>query len=428
MRIFLIISFLTFILDSIQLRGQNLHDYIEQAKVNSPLIKENQNQLEAANLEVERLKALYTKAKISLSGGYLFAPVVVTENGDNKLVLNPSGSEEDYFGYDNSATNGGMYQGIINIDQPLFNGTRYEANKELTMVGSRINENNIQLTAHEIEKFVIDQYILCLQHYKQIEYLNSLIGIIDDQKNAVSKLVENGIAKQSDYSLILIEQKTLLTELNKFNTYYRSSLMDLRILCGISDTTYQVLENIDLQLSEDVSGSRFTNKYDLDSLSLAASQKVFELKYKPAVGLFANTGLNAVYAPTLPNRFGLSAGINFTMNLSDGNQRKIEQQRTEVLMRSTSQYKDFFYNQNNVRKKRIFDELKSTDDRLTLIQDQLSEYQRLLEFYKLELMHGQISVFNYVSILKNMVVTQRDFVLLQTNKELLINLYNYWNW
>ncbi len=428
MRIFLIISFLIFILDNVQLQGQDLHFYIEQAKVNSPLIKENQNQIEAASLEVERLKALYTKAQINLSGGYLFAPVVATENGKNKLVLNPSGLEEDYFGYDNSSTNGGMYQGIINIDQPLFNGSRYEANKELTMVGSRINENNIELTTHELEKFVTDQYILCLQHYKETEYLNSLIEIINNQKNAVSKLVENGIAKQSDLSLILIEQKTLLTELNKFNTYYRSSLMDLRILCGISDTSYQVLENIDLQLSQDNSGSRFTYKYDLDSLSLAASQKVFELKYKPVVGVFANTGLNAVYAPTLLNRFGLSAGINFTMNLTDGSQRKIEQQRTEILMRSASQFKDFFYNQNSVRKNRIVEELKSTDERLILIQDQLNEYQRLLELYKLELMNGQISVFNYVSILKSVVMTQRDFVLIQTNKELLINLYNYWNW
>ena len=428
MKFFSIISFLAFVSVSIQLLGQDLQSYIERAKVNSPLIKENQNQMEAANLEVEQLKALYTRAQISLSGSYLFAPVVSSDNGTSKLVLNPSGSEEDYFGYDISASNGGTYQGIVTIDQPLFNGARYEANKELTLIGSQINENNIQLTTHELEKFVTDQYILCLQQYKETDYLKSLITIIDDHEKVVSKLVENGLANQSDLSLILIEKKSLLTELNKFNTSYRSSLMDLRIICGISDTAYQVLENIDLHLSEDVSNSQFVHKYDLDSMNLAASQRVFELKYKPIVGVFANGGLNAVYAPTLPNRFGLSAGINFTMNLTDGNQRKITQQRTEVLMRSTSQYKNFFYHQNSARKNRIAQELKSLDARQTLIEDQLSEYQRLLDLYKKELMYGQVSVFNYVSMLKNMVTTQRDFVLLQTNKALLINLYNYWNW
>ena len=174
--------------------------------------------------------------------------------------------------------------------------------------------------------------------------------------------------------------------------------------------------------------SRFAEKYRLDSLNLVATQKVFELKYKPVVGAFANTGLNAVYAPTIPNRLGLSAGVNFTMNLNDGKQRNITQQRTAVLMRSTSLYKNFFYNQNSVRKNRILTELKSIDERLTLTEDQLTEYRKLLEFYKQELSRGQISVINYISILKSMTITQRDFVLLQTNKELLINLYNYWNW
>jgi len=58
--------------------------------------------------------------------------------------------------------------------------------------------------------------------------------------------------------------------------------------------------------------------------------------------------LNAVYAPTIPNRFGVSAGLNFTLNLTDGKQRQISQQRTAVLMSSTGRYRNFFYKQNSV--------------------------------------------------------------------------------
>jgi hypothetical protein len=227
---------------------------------------------------------------------------------------------------------------------------------------------------------------------------------------------------------LIIEQKTQETALNTFKATSRRDLMDLRVLCGISDTTYQVLDDIALRPGEDVVVSRFAEKYRLDSLNLVATQKVFELKYKPVVGAFANTGLNAVYAPTIPSRFGLSAGVNFTMNITDGKQKRITQQRTAVLIQSTSQYKNFFYNQNSVRKNRILTELKSVNERLTLTEDQLKEYQKLLEFYKQELGRGQISVINYITVLKNMTIIQRDFVLLQTNKELLINLYNYWNW
>jgi len=204
--------------------------------------------------------------------------------------------------------------------------------------------------------------------------------------------------------------------------------MDLRVLCGLTDTAFQVLNDIDLQIREDISESKWVERYRLDSLNLLASQKVFELKYKPVVGVYANTGLNAVYAPTIPNRFGMSAGLNFTLNLTDGKQRQISQQRTSVLMRSTGRYKNFFYKQNSVRKTRILTELKSLNERLVLTEEQLSEYIKLLAFYKQELGRGQISVINYVTTLKSMIISQRDYVLLQTNKQLLINLYNYWNW
>lgn len=428
MRIHLACSFLIFVLSSNALYAQDLTFYIEQAKINSPLIQDNKNQSEAARLEAERIKALYTKAQISLTGSYLFAPVITHNNGQSKLELNPSGASDNYSGYDLAASNGGVYQGLININQPLFNGARYETAAKQTLIGAQINENTIQLTAHELEKFITDQYILCLQDYKQTEYLISLTKIISEQKKIISKLVENGIAKQSDLSLLIIEQKTQETALNTFKATYRRDLMDLRVLCGISDTTFQVLANIALQPGEDVSVSKFAEKYRLDSLNLVAAQNVFELKYKPVVGAFANTGLNAVYAPSIANRFGLSAGVNFTMNITDGKQRRITQQRTAALLRSTSSYKNFFYNQNSVRKNRILTELKSINERLTLTEEQLKEYQKLLEFYKQELSRGQISVINYISILKNMTITQRDFVLLQTNKELLINLYNYWNW
>lgn len=408
--------------------SQDLTYYVETAKANSPLIQDNRNQSEAARLEADRLKAFYTKSQVSLTGSYLFAPVISRDNGESKLDLNPSGATENYSGYDLAASNGGVYQGLLNINQPLFNGVRYQTAAEQVLIGAQINQNNIQLSAHDLEKFITDQYILCLQDYKQTEYLQNLIRIISEQKGMVSRLVENGIAKQSDLSLLNIEQKTQQTALNTFRATYRRDLMDLRVLCGITDTTYQVLDEIDLQPHEDVTKSRFTERYRLDSLNLIAGQKLFELKYKPVVSLFANTGLNAVYAPTIPNRIGLSAGVNFTMNLTDGKQRDITQQRTAVLMKTTQLYKNFFYNQNSVRKNRILTELKSIGERLTLTEDQLKEYQKLLEFYKQELSRGQISVINYITTLKNMAITQRDLVILKTNKSLLINLYNYWNW
>jgi outer membrane protein TolC len=408
---------------------QDLTYYITQAITNSPLIKDNRNLSDAAKIEAERLKAFYTKPQISLIGNYMVAPVISTNNGKNVLVLNPD-NPTNYNGYDLAASNGGMYQGLLNINQSLFNGVRSRAATEQVMVTSQINENLIKLTTHDIEKFVTDQYILCLQDNRQMTYLNTLIAIIKDQKGIITKATTSGIAKQSDLSLIIIEYKNQVNAWNTFNATYRRDLMDLNILCGINDTAYVILPEINLQLKQDdiVSSSAFTKRYKLDSLNLRATQKMFDLKYKPQLNLYANAGLNGVYIPTAPNRFGASAGISFTMNLYDGKQRAFNNKKTEILIRSTQSYSTIFITQNAVRKSKALIEIRMLDERMVVAESQLEEYKKLMDYYRKEVLTGQLSVVIYINILKNLAMLQRDYVLMQANKQLLINTYNYWNW
>lgn len=204
--------------------------------------------------------------------------------------------------------------------------------------------------------------------------------------------------------------------------------MDLNILCGINDTTFRQLQNVALSLNNPISNSMFLEKYRLDSVNLTVQQKIFELKYKPQLNLFANTGLNAVYAPTIPKRFGLSLGLNFTYNFYDGNQKKINRKKTEVLAQSVSFYRNNFITQNTIRKAKIITELQSYTDRISIAQQQLKDYDILLGSYKKEIILGQLSIINYTMILKNMAIVQRDYTLLFSQQQTLINAYNYWNW
>ena len=408
---------------------QELNYYISQAVSNSPLIQDNRNLSEAAKAEAERLKAFYTKPQITVSANYLLSPVISSDNGKNELILNPSDPIR-YNGYDMASSNGGMYQGLLNINQPLLNGARSRTASEQVLITSQISENNIRLTTHDIEKFVTDQYILCLQDLRQMDYLKNLLVILVDQKNVITKLAANGIAKQSDLSLITIEYQTQQNAWNTFNATYRRDLMDLNILSGINDTTYHVIAPLNLALkTEDISSSSaFTERFRLDSMNLAASQKLFDLKYKPQLNLYANTGLNGVYIPNAPNRFGASAGISFVMYLYDGGQRKINNKKTQALIRSTQSYKNIFITQNTVRKTKALTEIRMLQERMIITQNQLTEYNKLMDLYRQEIRTGQLSVIIYVNILKSMAMLQRDYVLMQANEQLLINTYNYWNW
>jgi outer membrane protein TolC len=405
----------------------DLPQYISAAKQNSPLINDNKNQSKANQLDAERLKALYTKPQIGVTAYYLFSPIISNDNNKTRFEPNPNGAD-NYVGYDMAAANGGTYQALLNVTQPLFNGQRYQTASEQLVVTSQINQNNSKLTEHDIEKIVTDQYLLCLQDNKQTKYAEGMVKLLKDQKDILKKLVESSIYKQSDFTLLNIEHQNFLAQLTTFRANYRRDLMDLNILCGINDTALVQLQNTDLVLNSTVSNSMFLEKYHLDSLNLIAQQKAFELKYKPQLNLFANTGLNAVYAPTIPNRFGISAGLSFSYNFVDGNQKAIYKNKTQVLEQSVSFYKTNFITQNTVRKSKILTELQSYTDRITIAEQQLKDYDMLLNSYKNEILSGQLSIINYTTILKNMATIQRDYTLLFSQQQSLINAYNYWNW
>jgi len=423
-----LILYITIFISSQFLMAQNnLNYYISSAKKNSPLINDNTNQSKANQFEAERLKAFYTKPQLSITANYIFSPIINLDNNKTKFEANSAGAE-NYLGYDFAAANGGQYQALLNITQPLFNTQKLKVATDQVNVVSQINQNNIKITSHDLEKFVTDQYIICLQDSKQMSYSSSMLEILSEQKMIIKKLVESSIYKQSDLTLLNIEYNNFLLQYTTYTATYKRDLMDMNILCGINDTSFVTLSPINLSISESSGASLYNEKFRLDSLNLVASKNIFELKYRPQINLIGNTGLNAVYAPTIPNRFGVNAGFSFTYTLLDGKQRNINRNKTDVLLKSVTFYKDNFSTQNSVRKIKILNELQTYSERIRISNQLLTDYQTLLSQYKKEILIGQLSIINYVAILKNMAITQRDNAIIITQKEALINMYNYWNW
>jgi len=407
----------------------SLQDYIYKAKENSPLLFDNKQQIQVNQLETERLKAVYTKPQISLSASYLFAPILSQDNGKTQFNANAY-SADKYVGYDLAASNGGTYQGLINYNQPLFNASLLKAYSNQSLIQKQRNENAIKLTEHDIEKLITDQYLLCLLDKNQMLFADSMLKLIKEQISIVETLVNNSILKQSDLSLLNIEYQNNFGMYSTFKATYMRDLMDLNVLCGLEDTSYLLLDDINLELSQLSVNltSNYLEKFKIDSLNILSTQLVFETKYKPQLNLYSNAGLNAVYAPTIANRFGMSAGLNFTWNLFDGNQKSIVQEKTDLQLQSIAFSKNYFTNQNSLRKTKILGELNSYDERKIIAESQLKEYDHLLLLYRKEIVQGQLSVLSYITTLKNMTTVKRDYFLLETNRQLLINAYNYWNW
>lgn len=423
----MVFSALTLITYSQGVPNKTLEYYIEYAKENSPLINDYKNQYKVSEYEVQRLKAFYTQSKLEVNGNLLFVPIVSKDNGNTRFQLTPQNAV-DYYGYDQGVSSGNLQAGLT-WTQPLFASSSYKAAHQQALVTQDINLNNIQLQGHELQRLVTDQYILCLLDKQKIAFADSILIILNEQENVIQKLAQSAIMKQSDYNLIKIEKAGYKESKRNYEQSYETHLLDLNILCGIKDTSIISLEEIKLDLNTLTDNSRFLDKYRLDSLNLIARQAVSEIQYKPRINLFLDGGLRTSrYNSTTFNHFGMSAGITFAWTLFDGRQRKITRNQTNAELNTVSFDRENFIVQNNLRKRQYLSELKGYDDRSNIMQQQLTSYIQVLADYNREIQKGQLSVINYITVLKNRTQVAESYYLLQANRLLLINAYNYYNW
>jgi len=405
----------------------DLKFYIEKAKENSPFIHKNINEKKVIQLDLEQLKSIYSKPEVTVEAGVLFAPIVSHDNNNNSFQL-VTKDATDYTGYDLAATDGGQYQAVVSLKQSLFTGSKLKTFQERAVIQNQISENKIELTNHELENAVTHQYILCLKSEKQSKNSLEIIKQVEDELNTMQKLVQNAIFKKTDLMLLEITRQNYQQEYETFVSEYRSNIYDLNLLCGINDESEITIQDTTFLLKPEINaGSRFLKAYYLDSLSVAADRKIFELKYKPDVNFFANGGLNAVYLPAF-NRLGFATGLNFSMYLFDGNQRDIDRQRSEINLETLNFEKEKTKQQNIIQKNFTLSRIQSINKRILLANQQLEQYDKLLSVYKIQLEQGEISVMDYKYVIKEISTKKQEKLLLEMEKQIVVNAYNYWNY
>ena len=362
---------------------RSLDYFLQQAGENNPVIKVDSLQALANSIESSRQKTALSGPLVYTEIGFLLSPVVATDHGETSFKLNPSKNLSSYYGYDLAITNGGLYRGLLAVDQPLFNGPKLAAVDHQNEVQNALLENHRRLTLHELEKVITDQYLLCSYSLRQQAVLTGLIEALNEQAAVTKKLAAQALLNGADVQLLNIEIGQLQTALSVDRSDYRAQLLELYTLCGIKDTASVVLPGISLVLRDskkDLSG--FTEQFRLDSLSQEVFRESFNLRYKPQVSLYSSAGLNTVYASDIPRRIGWQAGLRLTKTIFDGRQRDLIDKRSKILQETTGLQTDYFNAQNQVRKEKIRQQLAAIDEQEAALQKQQEEYAALLDYYK----------------------------------------------
>jgi len=418
---------LVLLLNTVHAQKLNLDFYINQAKASSPLINQAQNGNKIVGLDLEQIRSILTKPEINVEASALFAPIISHDNNSNRFELVSSGANS-YTGYDMALTDGGQYQSVVSLRQPLFTGSSFRAYSGRADISHQINENRITLTAHELENVISHQYLLCLKAKRTAETNQQLLLELGDQIKLMQKLVENAIYKQSDLMLLQIEYDNFKLNYESAHSDFRSNLYDLNLLSGIKDTVTVDLQEIDPQIkNRSGTASEFVNSYRLDSLNISAEQNISNLKYKPQVNFFANAGMNAVYLPAF-NRFGFSTGLSFSWNIFDGHQQKLLKQKTEINQQTLDFEKQHFITRQEINENAILKQIGLVEKRKVLTDRQLNQYDKLLMVYRAKLAQGEISVIDYKTILRDLAAKKQERALLGLEEQALIISYNYWNY
>lgn len=426
MKVYILILVLISALDNLAFSQNTLQYYLINAEKNSPLLQKQKNNKKIIELDLKKFEAIYKSPTIDINSTVLFSPILNNDQNTNHVEWVSSGSSH-YVGYDLGVTDGGQYQALISVNQPLFTHNFLAAEQNNATVLHKKLLNIAQLTKAEIKQTVIHQYILCVQAQKQKENSQQIIQLIGKQIQQMHPLVDAGVYLLIDLKLLEIELENNKIEEERLNGICIENFNALNLLCGINNTTLCHLDDIALQLNlSNSTSSLFSSTFQLDSLSLKARQKIFDLQYLPQISAFGDAGLNATYQPTL-NRMGFSIGITLKWNLFDGLQKKINNEKVKIKVLNIKTNRKYFETKNDIRKKNILSQIKNIDNQLLLINEQLSKYTNLLQLYKIEISESLFSVLELKTLISEMSAKQQVKIKVLMTKEILINAYNYWN-
>ncbi|WP_081657691.1 TolC family protein [Prevotella sp. AGR2160] len=423
MKRLLLLLFLGYVLGANAQRS--LDDFLHQAVLTSPMIKTSKQSKLLNEQEQLRLKALYTHARWELTGDLLFVPILSTDNGKTRFKADAQ-SAGDYYGYDLGQSSSHLNAGI-QVIQPLTGQYAYRNSQKILSIQDALSDDNIQLTTHELQRQVTEQYLLCLLDQQNVALCHTIDSLLLRQESTVRALSRQGLVSPTDVHLLEIERKNnadqRLTALQDYENHYA----DLNVLCGTHDTL--PLAPVTLTLTAPTNQpSAFLHQYQLKKQEAEAQYQSCLDAYRPQLSFYADAGSQTGTYLDFYKRWGVSAGLHLSWTLQDGQQLKRRRREMEISRETLDYQQHFVDQQRQTRLRQLLQLMKTQDKRIRQTDEQIRSYRVLLSDYEKEMMVGRRSVIDQLKVFRDFhqACTQRN--LLNINKQIQINTYHYWNW
>ena len=165
----------------------------------------------------------------------------------------------------------------------------------------------------------------------------------------------------------------------QLETQYKFDYATLNYLAGIVDTTAARLEDPQLNSKHlEILQINFYQQFVLDSLKLANDRMLVDINYRPKINAYGDVGYNSslIYLPY--RNFGASIGLNVTIPIYDGKQRKLQYAKIDIQDRTRVYRKNFFFQQRNQQILQLMQQLNATDRLIDQIDKQIKYTETLI--------------------------------------------------
>ncbi|MBF9252236.1 TolC family protein [Pontibacter sp. 172403-2] len=390
-------------------RGQThvLNYYITTGLQNSPLLQDYQYQVRSNLIDSLKVYATY-KPQVSANANAIEAPL-----GHN-------------FGYDEAITDGGNYTGVVSVTKDLL----YGRNRAVQLESIRLLNQSLaaqqKIEAQDLKRVITAQYITAYSDFRQMQFSQQVLDILQKEQPALRKLVQNGVYLQTDYLNLIINIKAQAIAFRQAKIQYKFDLNGLRILCGIVDTGMVILAEPEIQVQNLLHASLTPTlqKFRIDSLQLSVNRNLVDLNYRYKLSAFADAGVMATTPQSIPHHLGTSIGIRFSVPIYDGGQRRLEYQKLAIAEQNRETYRDFYLRQYRMQQMQLRAQLAATDQLIQDIQEQLASQQKLLDMYKVEIAAGLVRFTDFILVITNYTQTQNTLMQAEIGRFQVVNEFN----
>ncbi len=387
-----------------------LDHYLEVAQSNSPLLKDLKNQIASSKLDSMRLRA-GLKPQVTGTGAGLYSPVI---NG---------------YGYSGAITNVHTLNALVGVNQQLI-GRNY-LNSQLAAITLQQDSllNASQLSERDLKKTVIGQYITAYGSFQQLQFSKKVVELLTEEEDVLKKLTRNNVYRQSDYLAFLVTLKQQQIQLLQASIQYKTDYTTLNYISGIADTSMIALSEPQLQRAvlSDYSNSIFFQKYKLDSIRLANSNRLIDFSYKPKANVFAEGGYNSDFMGQAYKNWGTAFGFGVTVPIYDGGQRKLLHKKIQLEEETRLNYRAFFSVQYRQQIAQLNQQITETEKLFSQINEQIKYTESLIKVDTQLMQTGDLKIADLILAINNYLNIKNLLTQTTVSKMQLINQLNYWN-